>query len=123
MNNKLIEYYYNNIFYPCLIFYLEINPNYGKNFNIEDVEKPSQKDYDYFLCDCATLGRKAPLYEDWSVEIQKRRLKTLLYSAECELQIQKTGVLSFQDICKIKDNDNFVRYVDEKLNQYFDIKT
>lgn len=108
--------------YPCLVFFLKHNPDYGKTFNIDDIEKPSKEVYTYYLCDCATLGRTAISYEEWAKKCQESKLKSIVASSKCSISMEKYGVSHFNDIDKIEKIDGFIRYVDPILNEYFGVE-
>jgi len=119
--NDRINHYRDTQQYPCLIFVLMTNPDFGKTFDIANVEKPSEQLYDYVLCDFATLGKSAPSYEEWAKNCQENELKSLITSSTCELKLCKCAVESFDSIEKLKELEGFLRYADQSLNEYFGV--
>lgn len=111
--------FYETQTYPCLIFFLQSNPTFGKTFSLCDVVKPSLETYNRILGDYATRGRTAPSYDEWASNCQLAELKSLVAGSKCPLMLVKFAVTSFEDIAKIKEVDGFVRYNDARLNEYF----
>jgi hypothetical protein len=104
------------------VFFLKHNPKFGKTFTIDDVEKPSEVVYNCILCDYATLGRPAPIYEEWAKKCQEGELASLVTSSKCAFTIEKYTVESFDDINEIEKIDGFIRYADSSLNEHFGVE-
>ena len=120
--NNLIESYLTTLRYPCLVFFIQKNSDFGKTFTLDDVETPSLELFNIILSDFATRGRKAPSYDIWVANYKESKLQSLNKSSECNLCISKYAVESFDDIGKIKQLPEFIRYVDKTLNYCFGIK-
>jgi hypothetical protein len=120
--NEQIKHYRETQTYPCLIFFIQANPDFGKTFTIEDVDKPSEELYNIVLGDFATRGRLPPSYEEWATNCQSGDLQSMIRSAVSELQLNKYAVESFEDIANIKDVNGFIRYADSHLNEHFGVE-
>ncbi len=113
---------YQTAVYPCLVYYLKTNPDFGYNFTLSDIEKPSREVYEYVMCDFMTLGRELPTYEEWSQKQQEAEYQSKLWSARCEYTICKQAVISFEDIHNVKYLEGFVRFADGSLNEHFGVE-
>jgi hypothetical protein len=114
--------YYQELVYPILIYYLKYNPNYGKNYTIEDIERPSEELFSCFVSDCMTLGRNIPEYEEWVTRVMYSELQSLQDSSTYQYTIDKQAVHTFEDIGGIQHLPGFKRYVDGFITDYFGSK-
>jgi hypothetical protein len=113
-----------HLFYPSLVFYYEVNPDYGKNFNITYTTHPSREIYDRYLEHCFTLGREPASYEDYCEQYVRETSKTLGIHNSSPYRPRKIPCSSFRDIEIFYENrkDTFYKFVDPKLNEHFGIK-
>lgn len=120
--NERIKSYGKDQLYPCLVYFIKHNPDFGKTFTIDDVEKQCEELYDCISGDYATLGRPIPPYEEWVKKHREDKLASLITSSESPLIIEKSVVKSFDAIGEVKKIDGFVRYADSGLNEHFGVE-
>ena len=110
---------------PRLTYFITYNPNYGKEYTIEDIEKPERELYDYLMCDWMTLGRPIPEYENWATQAMERDLVHKQNSAKCKLMADKVATISFEEIEEFfhTNKSDIVRFIDPRLNTHFGIES
>lgn len=108
-------------FYPCLVFFLTKNPEYGKIHTMETMTKPSEELYRYYMDDYLTLGRPIPKYEEWAQRYMELELERLQRISQCGLSADKVSVQRFEDIGDIINREGFVRFIRDELNEHFGI--
>jgi hypothetical protein len=105
---------------PSLIFYRTPNPEYGKIFSMDDIDKPSEELYGYCVDDWMTLGRLIPDYERWATNYMIRELESKKRSATCTFNVMKHAVSSLEDIESFYEEEKSeIVFIDERLNEYF----
>ena len=105
--------------YPCLVFFLAKNPDFGKTFTMADVQIPSEETYEHCLSNLMTLGRNLPSYEEWALQCRESELEEKQNSAQIELNLLKRAVEKFEDIAGTINHPGFVRLVPQELDDYF----
>lgn len=119
--NKTIEELEKEYSTPCLVYYSIPNPDYGKNYTLDDIEKPSEEYFSYICDDLMTLGRELPEYEDFAEAFMKQELADKLRSSQCNIKLDKVAVSSLKDIEMFyeREKSKGVRFVDKELNKLF----
>lgn len=119
MNDLIVEYSKIRINY-----FVKLNPEYGKEYSIEDIYKPSEEDFGWHIGDYMTLGRPIPEYEDWATRHVDAELKRKQEGAKCPLMIEKKASSSLQEMEEFYNANKSVitRFVDPRLNEYFGVK-
>ena len=111
---------------PCVVWYIIANENFRKVYTMDDIEKPSEEFFDYHVSDLMTLGRPIPKYEEWAKHYMEMSLERKQSNTECLLTLERFHTISFDDIEKFFsdncDNIAFQYFVDNSLNEYFEIK-
>lgn len=111
-----------NLKYPCLIFYIEKNSNYGKSVSISDIRSPTEEYYNTCLGDWMTLGRDIPTFEEFCSRCVQEDYEDSLRDSKCEFTVCKLVVNSFDEINNFYNNkENLLRFIDPKLNEHFNI--
>ena len=112
-----------NLKYPCLIFYIEKNSNYGKSVSISDIRSPTEECYNACLGNWMTLGRDIPTFEEFCSRCVQIEYEDSLRDSKCQYTIYKLAVNSFDEINNFYNNnkENLLRFIDPKLNEHFNI--
>ena len=85
----------NTVNYPRLIYHTEPNPDYGKQFTIDDVNL--KVSYDFYKSYCFDIKTNLS-YEDYNLMIIERELASKIQSSQCSLKIIKSEVRSFEHL-------------------------
>lgn len=106
-------------FYPCLVYYIEDNPDYNQPV---EVDTPTKDHYAIVLSDWMTLGRQPIPYEEWVDRFIQQQKIILQHSSKCEFRVNKIAVGSFDDIVEFKSKNPKIRFVNNELNNYFRVE-
>jgi hypothetical protein len=117
--NDVIKHMKEDQVYPCLVFFLIDNPDYGKTFTMSDVRKPTEETYGHCVDNWMTQGRDIPSYEEWAKQLMDVELEDLQYSSTIRLSLRKLAVEKFESIEKATHIEGFVRLIPSELDDYF----
>lgn len=106
---------------PYLIYYIAPNENFGKQWTLSDIRERTEIEYDYYLCDCATLGHEYITFGTWDLVSRQRELESRIKDSKCELTIERMATSSDtleNDLRKL-DPAKVTRFLDPALDLKF----
>ncbi len=112
---------YQEVVYPCLVYYLEKNKDFNKTFTLDDIPNPTKELYEYVVSDWMTLGRPILSYDEWAITRREYILKSKIAMSKSHYILNKISVDSFEDIKNVKNTEGFIKFADTSLNEHFGV--
>jgi len=84
--------------YPQLVYYLDDNPGYRKQWVLSDIPMPTKEYYDHCMCDMMTLGRPVSSYEEFCERFCRAELSSKIASSKCKRALLRFPVANEVDL-------------------------
>lgn len=102
------------VVYPHLVYYLDDNPGYRKQWVLSDIPMPTKEYYSHCMDDMMTLGRSVTSYEEFCESYCRAELSSKIASSKCEKVLLWFTVANEADLKeKLKNHEGpSIRYMD-----------